>query len=569
MGAKKSMRDQLVDAAKSNPKWSEWLRQFDDHGLKAADGAEVSDSAASELLAPTDGQSVDANAGVAPEQKTPELGILDYIAPAGEGKAPVGPIAPKIAQAAKAIADVIAPAATVPLDQPIPPSGAVAQNASGQYVDATGHPVGQPQEQMYSPGPTASGQPAQADAARLAAAAADEANAARTQARPRVVTSGGAPASMAIPDWAAQATMAAMSEVEVAKAKASALTRANESYLADLQEIRAQRAEYLRNAQARADEYERQIMTQEIDPNHYWGSLSTGQQIMSSIGIMLGAYGSGLGGGPNLALEQLNRNIDRDIEAQKANLGKKQTLYSMHLARTRDAEQAFAQTQADLLAMAKGHIQLVSDQFGGADAAARAQATVAAINKQLVDMNEKMANDRADRALKYAEIKKTNFEMALAGMKAQNQLAANPLAVRVPVSKRLSDGSTETGYVVKRAADEHAAAKVRDIQSASEKFLSDLDRYTELAERNPRGGNPKSEDVDEARRLQTMLIYGLSNAQGQGIVKEGEMDLYKRMIPDITEVRVWSPEYAKRLKGLRSIMVKNAAGAVSPYLAVE
>jgi len=64
----------------------------------------------------------------------------------------------------------------------------------------------------------------------------------------------------------------------------------------------------------------------DIDPNHYLNSKSTPGKIATAIGLVLGGMGSGLTGQPNQALQFLNAQIDRDVVAQRANLGKKGTV---------------------------------------------------------------------------------------------------------------------------------------------------------------------------------------------------------------------------------------------------
>ena len=59
----------------------------------------------------------------------------------------------------------------------------------------------------------------------------------------------------------------------------------------------------------------------QVDPNHYWASKSTGGKIQAGIGIILGGMGSGLQGkAENPAMQVINKAIDADIDAQKANI---------------------------------------------------------------------------------------------------------------------------------------------------------------------------------------------------------------------------------------------------------
>lgn len=68
----------------------------------------------------------------------------------------------------------------------------------------------------------------------------------------------------------------------------------------------------------------REIEKSEIDPQKFWGGMSAGRKAGAIASIFLGGVAQGLGGGPNEALQTLDKAIDRDIDAQKSNLQKKQ-----------------------------------------------------------------------------------------------------------------------------------------------------------------------------------------------------------------------------------------------------
>lgn len=68
------------------------------------------------------------------------------------------------------------------------------------------------------------------------------------------------------------------------------------------------------------------IADQHIDPNHYVNSMSTGDKISTMLGLVMGGLGSGLSGKDNMPMKYINDQITRDIDAQKAELGKKENL---------------------------------------------------------------------------------------------------------------------------------------------------------------------------------------------------------------------------------------------------
>lgn len=65
-----------------------------------------------------------------------------------------------------------------------------------------------------------------------------------------------------------------------------------------------------------------------INPNHYLENMSTAGKVNTAIGLILSGAGAGATGQPNMAMQYLNDQINRDIDAQARDLGKKETLLS-------------------------------------------------------------------------------------------------------------------------------------------------------------------------------------------------------------------------------------------------
>jgi hypothetical protein len=128
-----------------------------------------------------------------------------------------------------------------------------------------------------------------------------------------------------------------------------------------------------------------------IDPNHYMGSMSTGKHISTAIGLILGGMGAGLTGGPNLAATMLQSNIDRDIDAQKANIGKNVTLYSANLARMQNAREALSATRAQMMDMASLKLKQSAAQSQDPMAKARALQAAGQIDQQTAGIRGQQA----------------------------------------------------------------------------------------------------------------------------------------------------------------------------------
>jgi len=100
-----------------------------------------------------------------------------------------------------------------------------------------------------------------------------------------------------------------------------------------------------------------------IDPGHFFKSQSVAGNIFGVIAAGLGGWVSAKTGGPNMALDQINKSIDRDIAAQqsnlenkKASLGESRSLYGQKMQQFGDARGAALAAKSDMLAaiQAKG-----------------------------------------------------------------------------------------------------------------------------------------------------------------------------------------------------------------------
>lgn len=122
------------------------------------------------------------------------------------------------------------------------------------------------------------------------------------------------------------------------------------------------------------------LKANKIDPNRYWGSLDTRHKITTTIGIILGGIGGGRTG-TNAGLDAFNNQVKNDIEAQKADLGKKENLLSTNLKRFGDMNDAIKMTSA---------MQAQSFADGLEEAAAKTNDPVAKLRAQQANAQLKL-----------------------------------------------------------------------------------------------------------------------------------------------------------------------------------
>lgn len=110
----------------------------------------------------------------------------------------------------------------------------------------------------------------------------------------------------------------------------------------------------------------------EIKSNHYWDSLTTAGKAATVLGLVLGGIGAGMTHTENQALKLFNSEIDRDIDAQKANLGKKQNLLEYNYRRFGNMKDAQAVTAAQMQQKLSLDLQAASAKSNDPMAKARA-----------------------------------------------------------------------------------------------------------------------------------------------------------------------------------------------------
>lgn len=125
--------------------------------------------------------------------------------------------------------------------------------------------------------------------------------------------------------------------------------------------------------------FQKDVQDHHIDPNQYMANKDTLGRVATGIGLILGGLGAGLAGGPNQALEMLNKQIDRDIDAQKSELGRKENLLSANLKQYGNMRDAMAMTRIQQQDLLTSELQQSAAKSQDPLVHARAQAAVGEI----------------------------------------------------------------------------------------------------------------------------------------------------------------------------------------------
>ncbi len=256
-----------------------------------------------------------------------------------------------------------------------------------------------------------------------------------------------------------------------------------------------------------------------IDPNRYMAEMGTGNKIKTAIGLILGGMGGGMTHQGNPALAFLEHQIDRDIDAQKANLGKQHNLVSIYSQQLGDSRQGAIMANS----VAKSIAAAQFDEAGAKAMTPQAKATALmaagklrrdiAMNNQSLAMRQTMmglANDAGKNPDRIGQMigfmRMTNPEMA---KEYESRYIPGIGLAQIP----LSEDSRKQAIAMQ---DFHN--QMGNLMSWAQKHSGET-KFT----------NPTDVNIGHAMALAAQNSY--RTAQGMGVYKPSEIPLLEGEVP--------------------------------------
>lgn len=143
------------------------------------------------------------------------------------------------------------------------------------------------------------------------------------------------------------------------------------------------------------DAFQQDIANTRIDPNRYLGKMDTTGKVMTGIGLLLSGIGSGLAHQDNMASKFLQTQIDHDIDAQKADLGKKENLLSANMKQYGNLKDGVEMTRVMMNDTLIKQLQESAAKSGDAMAQARAQAEIGKLRSDNAKRTSEVAVNNA------------------------------------------------------------------------------------------------------------------------------------------------------------------------------
>lgn len=172
-------------------------------------------------------------------------------------------------------------------------------------------------------------------------------------------------------------------EQQAAEQRAQGELQANKQNEAALAQHQQDFEQGIQSKNKEIDSVLNDIKTGHINPNSYMQNMQTPQKVATAIGLFLGGWGSAYTHQGNPAMEFLNKQIDRDIESQKANMENKKTLLGAYYDQTKNMYAAENMARATQLSIYANQFQDAALNAATPMAAARAKQGELALKQQM------------------------------------------------------------------------------------------------------------------------------------------------------------------------------------------
>ena len=303
-------------------------------------------------------------------------------------------------------------------------------------------------------------------------------------------------------------------------------------------------------------EKERQeLATAKINPSQFYDDMETHDRLAwAGMAFVAGALGVRNGSGRNAVLEQVNRMVDANIDAQKANLANRRTnlndgqsLYQQLVEKHGDADKAAAILKAgalDRVAMdyeAKAmefdnpvtkekYLQAAADIRVQNSAGMQAQAMKEqehALNVRQVNISAKNAETSRRAQEAEANARKDAQDAALAKMSKEEQAKL----ARGPDGAPIVDPRSGAPLRIEDDAErKEASRKMRaygNYRTALADYMNDAEKVGVV-----RQGWAQSEDASRLQAKRANLFNAWRGMVGAGTIDQGSIDAFSKIVPE-------------------------------------
>lgn len=361
----------------------------------------------------------------------------------------------------------------------------------------------------------------------------------------------------------AAATQLEQQRQEMLGAQAMERADAEEAYRARQNELENQRRQAEGEARAAMQRAADRLAQMRVDPSRYYRNAGVVGMLGNAIAVGLGAMGEALGGGPNVALQQINAAIDRDIASQEQDIATAGADVENRRGILSEVQRDFVTRQGaleatraimlrDLAAQAEGQ----AANLGSAEAAAQGRA----LRDQLLT-----AQEQAAAAAQAAEIEGAiNLRRTVAQMRREEARAAQEELRAQRMGMGGSAGPSRLTATAMAAFD--AATASAPELAATPEGRARIAEMVGLPHGFVPSGNPVTSESRRTLDAQDAMLRRVETIMDQMVSEGGDIEgvgYGTEMIPDIMRSDR-ALELRSALESLIDLEVRNRSGANAP-----
>lgn len=244
-----------------------------------------------------------------------------------------------------------------------------------------------------------------------------------------------------------------------------------------------------------------------VDPGRVWkdseGNKNTAKVIMAALAAGLGAFASGINGGPNYALDIINDAIARDIDAQRDAIGKARSDVDVAGLELSTARQMFDDERSQLLAAHTLKLDGVRQALAVRLEEMRAPAMRAAGKKVLAEMDAQIEQNKA--TIMGQELDRQHGR--------RMQAFGADLQLAEAEAKLLGEGAPEVAGVVwtgRRPPSKEDVNKAKEISGEYYAARRTLEQAIDMIQRGGLWGEGQGSQSPDPEELRQTLIASLA-----------------------------------------------------------
>lgn len=301
-----------------------------------------------------------------------------------------------------------------------------------------------------------------------------------------------------------------------------------------------------------------------IDSQSFWNSKSTGEKILGALAIGLGGVSAAYLGTENGALKIIQTAIDRDIDAQKANLDTQKQVVGNKIQIQQNMMSQLRAKYGDDLAAEQAMRALSNDMVLNKVKAisARTEGTVAQQNAKIL---EAQLTQQRDAALQQMKLR---LQIMGTGSGADENNRYSYMQLKMAglpddeIKGILENQSKQVAGYRGQAKDKESATEFQKINSNLQKGISAVEDYIKMT----KNFTVKPKDSAKIESMRNLLVGSLREAVlGPGTVTDAE---YERLLGTIGSPNDWlkmSDAQRARTLNVLNQMRKNLATEAKVY----